>query len=161
MSGKKVSDPNCREPALRVLRTIGVRHLFSARSLVRRRSACSAVVEVRGAVPAARTSAGRTVPVRHRPASGFPRCQSSDEDAASHSTGSCESRLAIDAAQSRVCATGLASDLGWSLQNTGKVSGTLSAARQCHPAEVETDGGGQVFQCGLPGLSDRCAAQLA
>ena len=33
MSGKKVSDPNCREPALRVLRTIGVRHLFSARSL--------------------------------------------------------------------------------------------------------------------------------
>src|SRR6056297_504722 len=35
MSGKKVSDPNCREPALRVLRTIGVRHLFSARSLPR------------------------------------------------------------------------------------------------------------------------------
>ncbi len=34
MSGKKVSDPNCREPALRVLRTIGVRHLFSARSLL-------------------------------------------------------------------------------------------------------------------------------
>src|SRR6056297_3374553 len=34
MSGKKVSDPNCREPALRVLRTIGVRHLFSARSQV-------------------------------------------------------------------------------------------------------------------------------
>ncbi len=26
---KKVSDPNCREPALRVLRTIGVRHFFS------------------------------------------------------------------------------------------------------------------------------------
>ncbi len=33
-SGKKASDPKCREPALRVLRTMGVRHLFSARSLL-------------------------------------------------------------------------------------------------------------------------------
>ncbi len=33
MSGTKVSDPNCREPAIRVLRTTGVRHLFSAQSL--------------------------------------------------------------------------------------------------------------------------------
>ncbi len=33
MSGKYVSDAICREPALRVLRTNGVRHLFSARTL--------------------------------------------------------------------------------------------------------------------------------
>jgi hypothetical protein len=33
MGGKKVSDPNCQESVLRGLRTIGGRHLFSARSL--------------------------------------------------------------------------------------------------------------------------------